>query len=141
MRLFVVAFLAGAWFLQQQAELPRVAPVPCGVAALLAFALVPSRLALARVAILLVAGAVTGIGWAAWRAEIRLAEALPAAEEGEDIAIAGIVASLPQVTPGGARFVFDVESIETRDAVVPGTISLAWYAERVKGSDESVAPP
>ncbi|MFZ3323774.1 MAG: DNA internalization-related competence protein ComEC/Rec2 [Usitatibacter sp.] len=141
MRLFVVAFLAGAWYLQQQAELPRVALAPCGFAALLALALVPPRLVLARVAILLVAGALTGFGWAAWRAEIRLADALPAAEEGEDIAIEGIVASLPQVTPGGARFVFDVESVETRDAVVPGTISLAWYAERVKGSDESVAPP
>ena len=141
MRLFVVAFLWGAWFLQREAELPRVALAPCAIALLLALALVPSRFVLARAAILCIAGALAGFGWAAWRAEVRLADALPVAEEGVDIAISGVVASLPQVTPAGTRFVFDVDSVESPDVVVPGTISLAWYAERGKGGAESIAPP
>src|SRR5579862_8747305 len=124
MRLFVVAFLWGAWFLQREAELPRVALAPCAIALLLALALVPSRFVLARAAILCIAGALAGFGWAAWRAEVRLADALPVAEEGVDIAIS-----------------VDVASVESPDVVVPGTISLAWYAERGKGGAESIAPP
>jgi competence protein ComEC len=141
MRLFAIAFLAGAWFLQQQAELPRVALALCGIAVLLAVALVPARCIVLRVAILSVAGALMGFGWAAWRAEIRLADALPAAEEGADIAITGVVSSLPQVMSESTRFAFDVESVESPGAVVPGTISLAWYSERAQGGGESIPPP
>ncbi|HEY2627744.1 MAG TPA: DUF4131 domain-containing protein, partial [Usitatibacter sp.] len=108
MRLFAVAFLAGAWFLQQQAELPRVTLLPCGLAAALALALVPRRCIASRAMLIVVAGALSGFGWAAWRADVRLADALPAAEEGLDIELEGVVESLPQVLPEGTRFVFDV---------------------------------
>ncbi len=141
MRVSVVAFLGGTWFLQRQAELPLVPYAPCVIALLLALALIPTRFVFARAALLCVAGSLAGFGWAAWRAEVRLADALPAAEEGVDIAISGVVASLPQVTPNGSRFVFDVDSVESPGDVVPGTISLAWYVERGKGGAEDVAPP
>ena len=140
MRLFVVAFLAGTWLLQQQAELPVVAMAPCGVAALLAAALVRKRPAICACLVVL-GGALAGFGWAAWCAQSRLADAFPVSEEGEDIAIEGAVASLPQVTPESTRFVFDVDSVSTEGAIVPRTISLSWYSERARGADEAVAPP
>ena len=76
MRVFAIAFFAGAWFLQQQVELPRIPLAPCALAALLAVALLPPRRVLLRVMSLGVAGALMGFGWAAWRAEVRLADAL-----------------------------------------------------------------
>ena len=42
--------------------------------------------------------AVFGFGYAAWRAEARLADALPPAWEGEDIAVVGVVDDLPAVS-------------------------------------------
>src|SRR5258708_12967810 len=87
-----------------------------------------------------------GFGYAAWRAEERLAEALPVALEGQDIEVAGLVASLPQLTEKGTRFLFDVEEWPaalraSTPTALPTTISLAWYAERAKGSDAAAAPP
>ncbi len=43
---------------------------------------------------MIVAGALAGFGWAAWRAEVLLADALPAAEEGIDLDIEGTVETL-----------------------------------------------
>ncbi len=141
MRLFAVAFLVGAWFLQQQGELPRFQVAACGLAMWLAVCLVPNHRPVVRAMLVVVAGALVGFGWSAWRAEIRLADALPAGEEGVDIEIEGVVETLPQVMPGTTRFVFDVERVTTSDAVVPSTISLAWYAEPLRGAEESTPPP
>ena len=85
MRVFALAFVIGTLGLQQAAELPTLAIFPLGVAALLAVALVPARLRAARLAGFALAGVLAGVGAAAWRAEIRLAEALPRAWEGEDV--------------------------------------------------------
>jgi competence protein ComEC len=141
MRLFAFAFLLGAGLLQEQAELPRGALALYGVAALLLLVLAPRRCVVVQWLLVAVAGTLLGFAWAAWCARERLADFLPGAEEGVDIAIAGAVASLPQVTPNGTRFTFDVEAVETPGATVPGTISLTWYAERGKGSEQMVAPP
>ena len=56
----------------------------------------------------------TGFGYAAWRAEARLAEALPRAWEGEDIGIVGVVDDLPAVSSQGVRFAFAVERVLRR---------------------------
>ncbi len=74
-----------------------------------------------------------GFGYAAWRAEARLADALPARWEGEDIMLAGVVDELPQRSDRGTRFAFAVERIETAGAIVPRRLSLAWYAQRHQG--------
>jgi competence protein ComEC len=95
-----------------------------GAAVLLAAAL-PAR-ALPRAALLAVAGALLGYGFAAWRAEARLADALPFALEGEDVTVTGLVASLPQVGERGTRFLFEVEE----GSGVPRAVSLTWFAER-----------
>ena len=75
----------------------------------------------------LMASLVFGVAWAAWRAESRLLDELPVAWEGKDIELIGTVAALPQDFGGGSRFVFDVETVLTPEAVVPAHISLSWY--------------
>ena len=77
-------------------------------------------------ALLVMATAAAGAGWAyaAWRADLRLAEALPGEWEGRDVVVTGVVASLPQDFERGLRFVFEVEESA---APLPQKISLAWY--------------
>ena len=76
-----------------------------------------------------------------------MANALPRAWEGEDIEVVGVVAGLPQLTEGGTRFPFDVESVQTPRVAagvpltVPPTVALTWFAERAKGGGEAIAPP
>lgn len=67
-----------------------------------------------------------GFGYAGWRAELRLDDALANAWEGRDIRLTGIVDELPTPTANGMRFAFAVESVATPDAVVPRRLSLAW---------------
>lgn len=75
-------------------------------------------------ALLLLATVLAGWGFAAWRAELRLADALPMALEGQDVVVTGVVAALPQAFERGLRFTFRVErSVKG----VPETLSLAWY--------------
>lgn len=71
------------------------------------------------------AGFAAGSGYAGWRAELRLADALPGEWEGRDVAVTGVVTSLPQNFGRGVRFVFTVEASEP--PVVPHRLSLAWY--------------
>ena len=137
MRLFALAVLAGAFALQNATALPMVNWAPLGVALLLAVILVPERLRATRAAMLLLAGLAAGYGWAAWRAELRLAEALPHALEGVDVEVVGIVASLPQTHERGVRFTFHVEHGER----LPRVVSLTWYAERARGGEDPIPPP
>lgn len=129
MRLFVVATLAGVAALQRQATLPEFRWGALGAAALLGCLLVRDR-RLARMALLAVAGLAFGFGYAAWRAELRLADALPFAGEGIDLQVVGVVAGLPQPAENGTRFTFDVESVRSPGAVVPRRTALTWYRDR-----------
>lgn len=134
MRLSILGFLLGVMALQQQATLPAlwwwplpllVLPLSCGLHR-------TQRSRLTRgfsVLVALIAAAALGFAWAAWRAERRLAETLPHAWEAQDIKIAGVVASLPQINERGIRFEFDVEQCLTAGAVVPRHIALNWYSE------------
>ena len=141
MRVFVLALVLGTLALQHARELPGISLFPAGVAALLVLRLVPARFRVARLACLALAGVLAGVGAAAWRAEVRLADALPRAWEGEDVELVGIIAGLPQVTDNGTRFLFDVEEVRTPRAVIPATLALTWYAERAKGGGEASPPP
>jgi competence protein ComEC len=67
---------------------------------------------------------VLGFAFAAGRAHWRLADELPAAQEGKDIAVVGVVSGLPQAFERGLRFDFEVEQAE---ATLPRHLSLAWY--------------
>ncbi len=103
-----------------------------GVAALLAWMLVPVHARIARVVVLVVAGALMGYGMAAWRAEVRLADSLALVWEWRDVELAGVVAGLPQVSAKGVRFVLDVEEAPTPQVRLPSRVALTWYAERAK---------
>src|SRR5512142_101529 len=108
MRLFALAFVLGAFVLQNQRTLPELPIALLGVAAALACALVPRERRLVRAAFVLACGALLGFGWAAERAQWRLAEALPPAMEGGDAVVTGIVSGLPQPGETGTRFLFEV---------------------------------
>ncbi|MCK6433387.1 MAG: DNA internalization-related competence protein ComEC/Rec2 [Aquabacterium sp.] len=73
-----------------------------------------------------------GLGWATteWRAHLRLAEALPAALEGQDLHVVGVVDAMPRAGPIGTRFRVRVEQAHWRGrpAPVPTRLLLSWYA-------------
>ncbi len=75
------------------------------------------------------AAALLGFAVAGLQAVPRLAEALPAGLEGQDLVVIGTVARLPQNNLTGTRFVFDIDSARWRgEAVqVPRRVSLGWY--------------
>lgn len=57
-----------------------------------------------------------------WRAELRLAERWPPARHGEDIALSGIVDSLPERSGPNWRFVFAPD-----DRTLPPRLRTSWY--------------
>jgi competence protein ComEC len=146
MRLFVLAFAAGIWLLQQQVRLPG-AELLLGLGLAAVLVLVPAttgresaltvRRYLAR-GLLLAGAAALGFLWAGGYAQWRLAQALPVELEGRDIELTGVVAGLPQELERGLRFAFDVEQALPG---VPPRISLAWYRGRDEEADESTRVP
>jgi competence protein ComEC len=76
------------------------------------------------------AAACAGFGYAAWRAELRLAVSLPTAWEGRDLAVQGAIRGLPGRDEKGARFLFDVESVDAPIEHFPRTIQLAWIDQK-----------
>lgn len=144
MRLSILAFAAGVWFLQQQAALPGwgVLALLVAVSAGLTLAALTLAARKARGAgrrmLACLAAALAGVVWAAVLGQVRLADALPAANEGRDIRVTGVVAGLPQAYENGVRFDF---AVEQADAAVPERISLAWYRGwHLEESDEWHAP-
>ena len=130
MRLAILCFVAGAWWLQQQAALPELAWPAAIAAAGLAAALTRPRaraLRVLRSLVVKVACVALGFAWAGWCAQQRLGEALPPDWEGRDIALVGVVAGLPHTYERGVRFDLDVERVLTPAAVVPRRIVLSWW--------------
>jgi len=133
MPLNVVCFAGGVLWLQQQSELPALPWLWVLVLSLFAAAFAcpgqgGSRIA--RVVLQAAACVAAGFALAAWAAQARLAEALPAVWEGRDISIVGVVASLPQADERRVRFDFDVESVITPGASAPRRIVLSWWGSR-----------
>lgn len=126
MRVLVTGAVLGALLLQNAPELPAT---PVGLPGLaLALCVYWVRGIPMRVVVLGVAGALIGYGYAAWRADARLADALHFAQEGRDLDVTGLVEGLPQWNERGVRFMFRVE-----EGAAPSLIALAWYAGRDGG--------
>ena len=128
MRSAILAFAAGVLLLQTSGELPPplLWLVGGGLACLPAVICArPATRALFLIGCLLL-----GFGWAAWRAEFRLADQLGREWEGRDVEVIGTVAGLPQDFERGVRFEFAVEQWLTDGAVVPERLQLAWYEGR-----------
>jgi competence protein ComEC len=132
LQLALLAFALGVVLLQSQLALPDTRLAACIPAVLLLWWLLASR---TRFALLLLPLALmaSGFFYAAWRAELRLADALPPAWEGRDIRLTGVIDELPQPTDRGPRFAFSVESAEPSEAIVPSRVSLAWYSGATAG--------
>jgi competence protein ComEC len=152
--LALAAFVAGAFILQQQAALPStagwIAIMAAGLAAAaIALALQRRKAAatasdardegraalLARALAVGLAAAVLGFGYAALRAELRLADELAFADEGRDVTIVGVIDSLPAQLERGQRFEFAVERVLTPEVQVPARVALSWY-----GASSGVVP-
>lgn len=125
MVLFTVFFTAGVYLLQLQARLPDF----IWAWSLAGAILLPLTRQHRLIRPMLIAGFACAIGFfhAAWQAEQKLADSLPAQWQGRDIEVAGIVAQLPHQTARGQRFAFDVERTLTPGAHVPARIYLSSY--------------
>ncbi|HKB61213.1 MAG TPA: DNA internalization-related competence protein ComEC/Rec2, partial [Gallionellaceae bacterium] len=122
-------FALGVWMLQQRASLPP-SPGMWLIAALLVLALLlrfAPRQYLLRSLLLAVPLFAAGFFYAGYRAEVRMADALPSAWEGKDIQLVGVVSGLPRERVQGESFAFDVEKVLTPGAHVPQHILLSTY--------------
>ncbi|MGF6753859.1 DNA internalization-related competence protein ComEC/Rec2 [Paraburkholderia sp. GAS42] len=140
MRAVWCGFALGVMWLQQQAALPGwggwlLILVVASVAAVVAGAFSRCvqfrfrlRSAVVWSAVWMVATCV-GFGYAAWRAEVRLARALPVEWEGRNVVVQGYIKGLPATDADSARFLFTVESNDANIAMFPRTLQLSWMVE------------
>ena len=70
---------------------------------------------------------VLGFFYAAWRAELRLAEDLPQTWEGRQVTLTGRVVDLPEATARGWRARIDIADVHTPGAVLPRRAMLAQH--------------
>ncbi|MHB1246323.1 MAG: DNA internalization-related competence protein ComEC/Rec2 [Sulfuriferula sp.] len=141
MRSSILAFVAGVWLLQQQSVLPDLAWV-WGLPLLASAYWLPRRRWLGALRHGLLLSTLFGAGFlfAAAVAEHRMQDALPQAWEGMDVALIGVVASLPVKTEHGRRFEFDVEHVNTPGAHLPRHIQLNTYTTSFNGKPLPGAP-
>ena len=140
--LCLAAFVAGDLVVQQLAALPStqvliLAALLAVVLAAMAIALwsqprLASHAAAAATACAAAACLLLGFVTTAERAALRLADALAFADEGRDVRVEAVVASLPSVFDGGTRFTAQIERVLPASAgtgvfVVPQRVALAWY--------------
>ena len=141
--LLALAWLLGvALQLQQAALWDRASVAALGLGAVLLAVLVWRwRQHSGALVVLVVALAAAGFALTHTRAAARLSQALPAALEGQDLLVTGVISELPQASLLGTRFVFDVERAlhEGTPVVVPGRLSLGWY--RGAEADALIAAP
>ena len=159
----LAAFAIGATALQYCARLPPVPGECLIVAVILGAATVALRARLVRLpraqegddapplrsciverisvrALAITACGIGGFFYGAWRADVRLADALPPAWEERDIRVVGVVDDLPQNGPVGTHFAFAIERIETAGATVPQHVSLGWFARPPADGPNIVTP-
>ena len=124
MTLAAIAFACGAAALQWQVALPAWGWVSALPACFLLAWLKP------RLAIPLAFCA--GFLWAAAFAHLRMDDWLSPELEGRDVAVVGVVSSLPARMERGVRFELEVESAPNGEKL-PAKILLSWYRSASKG--------
>lgn len=125
MRVIALGLALGAAWLQTRAGLPEFRWLWLVPVLVLLVAWLPGRWL--KASAWLVLAAFLGFYYAAWRAEARLADELAPVWQGRDIQLLGRVVGLPEATPRGQRFAFQVLSVSPRAARVPGRIMLNRY--------------
>lgn len=129
--MFIIAFVVGVCLLQRQAELPAVWPLAL-LAAAAGYA--ACRLAAARPALIMLSALLVGFSFADWRAQMRMAEQLAAADEARTLVVIGTVTDLVESTRFGARFRFHIEKSDTP---LPATVLLSDGYRPAAGSTAS----
>lgn len=135
-----LAALGGAVLAGTAAQLQQATAGPARWAAVaLGIALVAAWVGARRWPVLaaVLALAVAAFALTDLRASWRLAQALPAALEGRDLAIGGRIVGLPQESAIATRFVFEVEQAPPG---VPQRLSLSWFRGRDGEAPGDVAP-
>jgi len=141
MQVIALGVVFGAWYLQQQAKLPDIRWL---LLSLLVFsiAFLFRKIFLKRYIYkkltLLICAVLLGFSWSALLAHYRISDVLPSVWEQKDIELVGVVASIPETTERGERFVFDVESILTTQVHVPSHISLNYYPKKMFDNKSNV---
>lgn len=81
-----------------------------------------------QAAVLTLAASLAFFGLAGWRSAAFAAQALPAAWEGRDMVLTGVIAGMPQASEFGQRFLFAVEQAEAggEPAPAPPLVVLGW---------------
>lgn len=131
MRIYLLAFAFGVWLLQQQPQLPDVRwlwALPLFMTPFLVSASSKTWVNYSRLALIALACVTIGFAYASWRAQMRMADALPWAWQGVDVRVEGVVADLPDRDTQGERFNFRIERILTPGAQVPEKVRLTWPA-------------
>ncbi|HLL11351.1 MAG TPA: DNA internalization-related competence protein ComEC/Rec2 [Rubrivivax sp.] len=141
--LWMLGWLAGAGLQLQQARLwhPGIVLALAAVALVVALLVWRWRRRWAAVVVLTACCLALGFAFTAGRAELRLRDRLPAALEGQDLLVTGVVAELPRGTLAGTRFVLQTEGAMLQGApvMVPAKLSLGWY--RGVDDDDLLAAP
>lgn len=142
MRMATIGFASGILLLQAQAALPAAWLMWCMSLAVppLAWVCYTRRHDWPPPWQMLLLGALAvsaGFAWAAWRAEWRLADALPEQWQSRDIEVRGVISGLPQKVDDGWRFEFDIEHAS---APVPARVQLSWYARGDDRADVGADP-
>lgn len=153
MILFALAFVLGAFCLQQMPVLPSLYWAFLLVPSLLVPSLlVPSMLVyyplrhssqlafiFLRRFLLVAFSFLIGFFWATGYATLRLGDALPHDWENKPVVMIGVVASVSEFTERGERFRFDVEQVLTKTAVIPQHISLSYYPPGSWGDTQTLS--
>ena len=127
MLLFAAAFVAGVCILQAQAVLPPWS----GIWALPLLALAAWwRQDRIRPILLLLLALGLGFYWAAWRADLRLAQKLPTALTWQDIIVEGTVHGLPDIDQRRTRFDFDITRVVSPPMPLSLRVRLSDYHRR-----------
>jgi competence protein ComEC len=139
----VLGFALGVLILQGQATLPGTLVLLFVVLGALMVQILVWRISprgFTGVLLSMLAGVALGFAWAGASGQVRLADRLDPAWEGRDLAITGVIASLPQPLDRGVRFEFDVESVEPSQAILPRRVSLTWYNGLTPDEFQMVVP-
>lgn len=131
---WILGFLAGACILQLQPSLPGSAGLAalCVLGLPVAFLCARRGHGVVRTGLLCTCGFVIGFGWAAARAEWRMADRLVGVAPRDTVRITGVIEGLPQLRHSAWQFVLRVESAAGLEegARVPSRVQLNWFPKR-----------
>jgi competence protein ComEC len=129
---WLIGFIAGVTLCAVLPSLPdwRI-PVMCGVLLGGWLAFMPAWL---KAVWRLLPALLFGLGYAAWCADARMAQALPVEWEMRPVTMVIVVRDLPARVRDGTRFLADVEQVETPGARVPDTLRLNAKGQWPAGS-------